>query len=336
MKIGLIRRRHLLLAGLLAAALVPSAQALAADTVTLRLANVQPPKLMVQEGLRRLVDLVAERTAHAVEIRIYPAGQLGSEQESLEGVQLGTIDMYEGSAASVGRFLTPLEALACPFLWKSPESMVGVVRGPIGEELSHDLLARRGIHILDLGWIFGVRQLTTRQTPVRTPSDMAGLRIRVQPDPIYLATVRAMGGSPTPIDAQEVYTALQSGIVDGQENPIPNIQQRRFYEVQKYLSLTGHITQNQTVVIGEAAFQRLTPEQRQVLLTAAREAGDFQNGLVAKAEAEDLAKLKAAGMEVIEPDVAAFRAATAGVCRDPAMEERFGKGLYDRLLAAQR
>lgn len=301
----------------------------------LKLGNVQAPGMPVQSGLRHLSQLVRERTGGAVEIQIYPAAQLGTEQEMLEGVQLGTVDMFEGSAGSVGRFLPQLEAFACPFLWQSTDTMLKAVRGPVADELSRELLEKRGMRILDMGWVFGVRHLTTAGTPVRTPADMKGLKIRVQPDAIYLATVRSMGGSPTPIDANELYTALQSGVVDGQENPISNIWNRKFQEVQDYLVLTGHITQSQIVLINEATWQRLTSEQQTVLAAATRESGDFQNRLVGEAEAADLAKLVKGGMTVMEPDAAAFRAAAAGACRDPAIERKIGVGFLDRLESAQ-
>jgi tripartite ATP-independent transporter DctP family solute receptor len=310
------------------------AQPLFAQTV-LKLGNVQAPGMPVQTGLKRMAELVKERTNGAVVIEIYPAAQLGSELEILEGVALGTIHMFEGSAASLGRMLPKMDAFACPFAWKSPDALVKAARSPVVGEAGEELLKARGIRLLDAGWLFGVRHLTTTRTPVRLPADMKGLKIRVQPDAIYLATVRAMGGNPTPIDAKEVYTALQSGVVDGQENPISNITQRKFNEVQKYLMLTGHITQNQVVVIGEKAFRALAPAHQEVLRRAAIEAGDFQNGLIAKADEEGLAKLKSAGMTVIEPEVAAFRKAAAGVCREAQWEGKWGKGFYDRLEAAQ-
>jgi tripartite ATP-independent transporter DctP family solute receptor len=324
------------LAGLVATLWLGSSQGNAQDKTVLKLGNVQAPGMPVQTGLKRFADLVRERTGGAVEIEIFPASQLGSEQEIIEGVQLGTIHMFEGSAGSLGRFLPKLEAMACPFLWESTDSMVKAVRGPIGQQLSEELLKARGVRLLDMGWVFGVRHLTTTKTPVRKPEDANGLKIRVQPDAIYLATVRAMGASPTPIDAKEVYTSVQTGVVDGQENPINNIWQRKFHEVQKYLMLTGHITQNQVVVINEAAFQKLKPEHRDVLVKAAYEAGDFQNGLIETAEKQDLDSLKKGGMEVIEPDVAAFRKAADGVCRDAAYEQKWGKGFYDSLIAAQK
>jgi tripartite ATP-independent transporter DctP family solute receptor len=315
------------------AALSPLA---AAEKMVLKLGNVQAPTMTVQDGLKRMADLERERTKGEIDIQVFPAAQLGSEQEILEGVALGSIHMFEGSAGSLGRFLPQIEAFACPFLWKSPQDMVKVARSPLAEELSKELVSKRGMRILDQGWIFGIRHLTTTKTPVHVPADLKGLKVRVQPDAIYLATVKAMGAAPTPIAANEVYTALQTGVADGQENPLSNIRQRKLFEVQKELMLTGHITQNQVIVINEAVYQKMTPAQREIVTQAAHEAGDYQNAIVLKSDADDLAALKAAGMRVVEPDVAAFRKATADVCREPAIEKRLGKGFYDRLAATQK
>jgi tripartite ATP-independent transporter DctP family solute receptor len=330
------RMFHVAACAAVAGALTGLALPAHSEKMVLKLGNVQAPGMAVQTGLKRMADLVRERTNGEIDIQVFPAAQLGSEQEILEGVALGSIHMFEGSAGSLGRFLPQIEAFACPFLWKSPQEMVKVARSPIGDELSKELVAKRGMRILDQGWIFGIRQLTTTKTPVHTPADLKGLKVRVQPDAIYLATVKAMGAAPTPIAASEVYTALQTGVADGQENPMSNIRQRKLQEVQKELMLTGHITQNQVIVINEAVYQKMTPAQRDIVAKAAHEAGDAQNEMVLKSDADDLAFLKSAGMHVVEPDVAAFRKATADVCREPAIEKRLGKGFYDRLAATQR
>ena len=184
--------------------LAPAAEA---ATTVLKLGNVQPAGMVVQQGLQRLADLVKERTGGAVEVQIFPASQLGSEQEILEGVKLGTVHMFEGSTGAVGRFLPQLEAFAHPYVWRDTDHMLKVVRGEIGQELTQKLLQQHGMRILDMGWLFGHRQLTTRGKPVRTPDDMRGLKIRVQPTAIYLETIKAMGGSPTPVDFNELYTS---------------------------------------------------------------------------------------------------------------------------------
>jgi len=319
--------------------LVLAASALTAPGVdaqtprTLRVATLQGAAQPSYKGLVKMADLVAQRSNGTLKIAIFGDGQLGTEQESIEGVQIGTIDMFMGSAGSVGRFLPRLEAFAHPYIWRDDAHMLAVVRGPIGNELSEELRQKAGIRILDQGWIFGQRHLTTKQTEVNKPADMAKLKIRVQPSGVYLDTIKAMGGNPTPMDFKEVYMSLQTGVIDGQENPLNVIATRAFYEVQGYLVLTGHITQNQVVLISDKTFQGLTPAQQQILLAAAREAGDFQNQLLLDDEKGQLELVKSKGMKVVQPDKAAFRAATADVYKK--FEKAWGAGFYERVRDAK-
>lgn len=300
---------------------------------TLRVATLQGVQQPSFKGLVRMAELVEKRSNGALKIAIYGDGQLGTEQESIEGVQIGTIDMFMGSAGSVGRFLPRLEAFAAPYVWRDNAHLLSVVRGPIGEELSNELRQKASIRILDQGWIFGQRHLTTKQTEVKKPADMAKLKIRVQPTGVYLDTIRAMGGNPTPMDFKEVYMSMQTGVIDGQENPLNVIATRAFYEVQGYLMLTGHITQNQVVLISEKTFQALPPAHQQLLVAAAREAGDYQNQLLVDDEKGQLELVRSKGMKVVEPDKAAFRAATADVYKK--FEKAWGPGFYERIRDAK-
>jgi tripartite ATP-independent transporter DctP family solute receptor len=318
------------LAALLATAALAPADAQAEQV--LRFATLQGAGQPSYDGAVRLAELVAERSNGELKVELFADGQLGTEQESLEGVQFGTIDMFMGSTGAVGRFLPKLEAFAHPYVWRDLDHMLAVVRGEIGEELTEELRAQTGIRILDMGWLFGRRHLTTRETPVQGPADMADLKIRVQPTEIYLATIEAMGGNPTPMDFKEVYTSLQTGVIDGQENPINVIATRALYEVQDYLMLTGHITQNQTVVVNDQVFSALSPELQEVLLSATRDAGDFQNELLEQEEAEQLELIKSKGMQIVEPDVEAFRAATADVHQQ--FEDAWGEGFFERIRQA--
>ena len=316
-----------------AAATLAMAPVHAQTSRTLRIATLQGAAQPSYKGLVKMAEIVAQRSNGALKIAIFGDGQLGTEQESIEGVQLGTIDMFMGSAGSVGRFLPRLEAFASPYVWRDNAHMLAVARGPIGEELSSELRQKAGIRILDGGWIFGQRHLTTKQTDVKKPADMAKLKIRVQPTGIYLDTIKAMGGNPTPMDFKEVYTSMQTGVIDGQENPLNVIATRAFYEVQGYLVLTGHITQNQVVLVSEKTFQSLTPADRQLLTAAAREAGDFQNQVLVSDEKGQLELVRSKGMKVIEPDVASFRAATADVYKK--FEKTWGAGFYERIRDAK-
>jgi tripartite ATP-independent transporter DctP family solute receptor len=293
--------------------------------------------MVVQKGLEKLADLVKERTNGDIVIEVYPASQLGTEQEILEGVQLGTIHMFEGSSGAAGRFLPELEAFAGPFIWRDTDHMLKAVRGPIGQHLRDRLIKSHGMRILDLGWVFGRRNLTTKETAVYKPADMKGLKIRVQPTKIYLEMIRAMGGNPTPIDWKEVYMSLQTGVVDGQENPISVIYSAKLYEVQNNLMLTAHITQNQVVLINEELFQSFTPEQQKIIQEAAIEAGDYQNDLITEYEQRDLDLLKRAGMNVIGKeqglDRQAFMEATSSVF--DLFKDKWEPGFVDRLRAVK-
>jgi tripartite ATP-independent transporter DctP family solute receptor len=323
------------LAGAVGAALLATAALAPAGAQAeqvLRFATLQGAGQPSYDGAVRLAELVAKRSNGELKVELFADGQLGTEQESLEGVQFGTIDMFMGSTGAVGRFLPKLEAFAHPYVWRDLDHMLAVVRGEIGEELTEELRAQTGIRILDMGWLFGRRHLTTRETPVQGPADMADLKIRVQPTEIYLATIEAMGGNPTPMDFKEVYTSLQTGVIDGQENPINVIATRALYEVQDYLMLTGHITQNQTVVVNDQVFSALSPELQEVLLSATRDAGDFQNELLEQEEAEQLELIKSKGMQIVEPDVEAFRAATADVHEQ--FEDAWGEGFFERIRQA--
>src|SRR5512139_1377690 len=242
-----------------------------AGQVVIKLGNVQATGDIVQTGLKKFADLVGERTQGQVQVQIFPASQLGTEQELLEGVQLGTVHMFEGSSGSVGRFLPDLEAFAAPYIWRDPDHMLKVVRGPVGQGLAERLVKAKGMRVLDFGWLFGNRYLTTKSKAIYKPEDLKGMKIRVQPTAIYLETIKAMGANPTTMDFKEVYLGLQSGAIDGQENPPFVIFNNKFFEVQKFVMLTAHITQNQAVVINDKFFQGLSPEHRKILTEAARE-----------------------------------------------------------------
>jgi len=328
-------KRGIVIGGLLAIGIVllGSAPAPAQQPIVIKLGNVQATADIVQAGLKRFADLVAERTKGQIQVQIFPASQLGTEQELLEGVQLGTVHMFEGSSGSVGRFLPDVEVFAAPYVWRDVDHMMKVVRGPIGQGLADRLVKAKGMRVLDFGWLFGNRYLTTKNKAIYKPEDLKGMKIRVQPTAIYLETIKAMGANPTTMDFKEVYLGLQSGVIDGQENPPSVIFTNKLFEVQKFVMLTAHITQNQAVVINESFFQGLSPENRKILTEAAYEAGNFQNDLVLKSEKEYLDQLKEKGMTVVQPDVMAFREATKDVWKK--VSEKWEPGLYEKIQAVK-
>lgn len=301
----------------------------AQQPIIIKSANVHQIGTVIQLGHKKFAELVAERTKNQIQMQVFPASQLGTEQEILESVQMGSIRIYEGSTGGVGRFLPDLEAFSAPYLWKDVDHMVRTVRGPIGAALAERLLKSSGLRVLDFGWLFGTRYLTTKSKPINKPEDLKGAKVRVQPTAIYLETIRAMGANPVPMDTKEVYLGLQTGAIDGQENTADSIYNAKLYEVQKYLMLTGHMIQNQTVAVNEAFYQSLSPAFQQVLREAAVEAGNYQNVLFMEQETGRLDALKSKGMTIVQPDVNAFREATKDVWKKASA--KWEPGIFEKI-----
>jgi TRAP-type C4-dicarboxylate transport system substrate-binding protein len=202
------------------------------------------------------------------------------------------------------------------------------------QEINERAAKTSGIRALDLGWWYGNRHLTTKTKQVLKVADMQGLKIRTVEGPINGAAIQALGAIVTPMPISELYTALMMGVVDGQENPPNTIYAHKYYEVQKYLSLTGHMTQHLVLCISETFFQGLSPELRALFIQAAQDAGDYQSDLQLKANDQAVQDLKAKGMVVATIDKAEFANKTKDVWR--AFEPAFGKGLYEKIVDAQK
>jgi tripartite ATP-independent transporter DctP family solute receptor len=285
------------------------------------------------EAARRMADIVKEKSGGKLTISVHPAGELGNDNAILEGVRLGTIDIALTGNPFFTAFAPRLNAMDLPYLFRDADHAHKVMDGPVGQDLLKDLEKNRmkGLAF----WEIGFRHVTTSNRSVRAPDDLKGVKIRTTPNPAHVEAFRLLGANPVPMPFTELYLALQTGTVDGQENPITNIYANRMYEVQKHLSLTGHAYTASIVAMNLAKFNALPQDQQKLLLEAAHEAALFQRGLNAKREGEDLQKIRAAGLEVIEDvDVAAFRKAVAApVAKTYA--DKFGKDILDRIEAVR-
>lgn len=277
--------------------------------------------------------MVEKETNGRVRVDVFPAAQLGNEKELVEACMLGAIDMFQCSSGALSLFQPEFGALASPYIFRDLDHMLKVAAGPIGQELGDKLQKSRGIKLLANNWYYGSRHLTTKSKPIYKPADLKGMLIRSVEQPIFLETVRALGGTPTPVDFSDLYMALKQGAVEGQENPIPTIYTYKYYEAQKYIMLTGHIIL--TIYNGANAewYNALPDDVKAVIEKAMAQATTFNNDLVVKQEIELIEKLKDQGMTVVEPDVAAFREA----CKDVHLkfEKEWGKGLYEEIIAVQ-
>lgn len=253
-------------------------------------------------------ERVEERTNGEVTIEIFPNNQLGSPPEQLEQVVLGAVDMSLPTQGALDKYEKAFATVMSPFVFRDYAHAHEVLDGPFMEWVAPKL-EDQGLVMLS-NWEWGFRNVTNNKHPIRTPADMVGLTIRTPPEIQLVAAMEAAGANVTQIAFPELPNALNQGVIDGQENPIAVIYHFKLYELQKYLSLTRHVYNSMVHVVNQASWNGLTPEQQAIIREESKAAGDLMRQLVAEQEADELQKLKDAGMEVVEdPDTAAFKAA---------------------------
>jgi tripartite ATP-independent transporter DctP family solute receptor len=258
-------------------------------------------------GMGQFAEEIAEKTGGRYAIRLQGGGALGGDRDVVEGVQIGTIEMTVVSTSVVSNFAPEFRMFDVPFLFRDFDHAQAVFDGPIGQDILAGL-PERGFVRLAAGGI-GFRQLTNNVRPVRTPDDVLGLKIRTQQNELHLQAWQALGALPTPMAVTEVYSALQQGVVDGQENPVGAIINNRFGEVQKYMSITNHAFTPVVLLINPGLFDSLSAEDQAIFREAAVNAMARTKQEVANVEATGLDTLRGLGVEILtDVDTAAFNA----------------------------
>jgi tripartite ATP-independent transporter DctP family solute receptor len=282
----------------------------------------------------RFKELVEKATEGTVKVEIFPAGQMApNENEEIQGVRLNTLQMCELGAPGMGVFVPDYQAMAVPYIWRDMDHLRKVTRGEIGGALSRQAMDKIGVRVLDGAGLYGDRHLTTKNKVIRTPDDLKGVKIRVPEAPMYLETIRSMGASTVAVATAEIYTALATGVADGQENPSVSILTWKLFEVQKHLMLTGHMTQNNLLVINETFWKGLEPGLQEIVQKAAWDSGDYETEMALQRNREALAELKTKGMEIHEVDLEPFKKATSVV--PTKFADKWSPGLVDRIRAVK-
>ena len=288
------------------AATLAAPGAWAQQPITLRIGHNTAVGTPLDLGTKRFGKLVEERSGGKIVVRDYPGGQIGNEQQMIEGLQLGTLDMAGIIGSTYGNVLPEANVLGVLYVFRDPAHMRKAMQGPVGDQLAAALLKKTNIHIMSSAWYYGTRQLTSNK-PVKTPADMVGMKLRVVPVPIFEACWRAVGATPTPVDFKDLFTALQTHAVDAQENPLATTKGGGIHLVNRYLSLTDHLVANVIIAMSDDLYRRLQPDQVELIKTAVRDAGTYHDELAVKSEQDLLAEFKAGGVTVTQPDKAAFR-----------------------------
>ena len=260
----------------------------------------------------RFGELINERTEGRITIRVAGAEQLGNEQTLLSGLRTGAIDMTVNSQGSVSALVPEIAALGLPFLFNDSAAAFKTLEGPIGEELAQRFTK---VQIVYLGsWDNGIRFITNNKRPVHVPADLKGLKIRTPPDPMTIDIFQALGAATQQISFGELYIALQQGVVDGQENPLTNIASSKLYEVQKFISMSGHKWECSPFLVSQITWNKLSAADREIIKATATETGLLQRKLFAENESKYLTEFKAnPNLAINEVDKSAFREASAKV-----------------------
>ena len=301
-----------MLLGVTGALATPSILRAQSPQVRLTLGHGAAPGNPRSVAADRMAAPLRERSNGRIEMRVAGSAQLGDDAAMLTALRTGTLDMSVNSQGASSAVLPELAALGLPFLFPNAAAAYKVVDGPIGQELAKRL---DGVGLTALGfWDNGIRHVTNAKRPVNRPEDLRGLKIRTPPDPMTIDIFQALGAATQQINFGELYVALQQGVVDGQENPLANIQSSKLHEVNRFISLTGHQWQCNPVLASRVAWGRLKPEDQRLVREVAKEAEAQQRTLSQEVETRLLGEFRAnSAVAVNEVDQAPFRAATASV-----------------------
>lgn len=274
---------------------------------------------------------VEKRTGGRYKIQNFYAGAMGAERESIEAVQLGTHELTMTSTGPVPNFVPETRILDIPFLFRDKAHARAVLDGPIGQEMLAKFEAKG---MKALGWAEnGFRHMTNSKRPVNVPDDLKGLKMRTMENPVHIAAYKGFGIVPTPMAFTEVFTALQQGTVDGQENPLSVITAAKLDQVQKHLSLTGHVYSPAVLLMNKAAFDKLSADDKKHFMAAAAEGIKANRARVDDDDAKGVADLRAKGMQVIEVDKSKFQSALTPVFAE--FGKQFGQANIDRIRNAK-
>lgn len=281
-----------------------------AQTV-LRSADTHVDGYPTVEAVKYMSELLAKSTNNRYKIQVFHSSQLGEEKDTIQQTQFGVIDMNRINLAPLNNIVPETQVPSLPFLFRSVEHMHKVMDGPIGDDIlkafePHDMI---GLAFYDSG----ARSFYNSKHPIKSLADMKGLKLRVQQSDLFIALVQAMGANPTPMPFGEVYSSLQTGVIDGAENNWPSYQSTRHFEIAKYYTMTEHSMAPEVLVVSKKTWMKLSPEDQKAMREAAKASVTKMRELWVASEKEAMAAVKAGGAQIAEVDKKPFIDAMAPV-----------------------
>jgi tripartite ATP-independent transporter DctP family solute receptor len=264
----------------------------------MKIGSVNAKDRSLTKGMVKFGEIVEKETNGAIKVQVFSDGVLGGDRQTLEGLQMGSIHGTTVSTGPIAAFAPRFDVFDLPFLFKDKATAFKVVDGPIGQEVLKDL-DKVGMVGLCY-WENGYRHLTNNKREVKTIDDIKGLKIRTLESKVHVETWKLLGANPTPMSFSQLYTALEQGVVDGQENPYGNVTANKFNEVQKYLTNTGHVYNASPFLISKKFWDTLSDKEKEIMTKAALEARDYQRQLNEKEDQDSVALLKSKGMKITD------------------------------------
>ncbi|MEL1086450.1 TRAP transporter substrate-binding protein [Pseudomonas sp. OB66] len=278
----------------------------------LKFADIHPagyPTVVAEENMGKALT---KETNGELTFQYFPGGVLGSEKEVIEQMQVGAVQLSRVSLGIVGPVVPDVNVFNMPFIFRDQQHMRNVIDGPVGDEIL-DKITNSEFGLVALAWMDGGTRNIYTKKPVRKLEDLKGMKIRVQGNPMFIDMMNAMGGNGIAMDTGEIFSALQTGVIDGAENNPPTLLEHNHFQNAKFYSLTGHLILPEPIVMSKITWEKLTPDQQKMVKTAAKAAQAEERVLWDKKSAASEEKLKAAGVEFIEVDKKPFYDATAPV-----------------------
>ena len=290
---------------------------------TYKLATGQDPSHPVNKRGQEAIDRIREASGGRLEIRLFPANQLGSDTDLLGQVRNGGVEFFNLASSILATLVPAAGLLNVGFAFTSSEQVYGALDGPLGKYIQGQI-EKTGLLTPTPCWANGFREITSSSKPIHTPDDLAGFKIRVPASPILTSLFQALGAGPTPINFNELYSALQTKLVEGEENPLPIIATAKLYEVQQYCSMTNHVWDGYWILANRRAMQRLPADIQEIVTREMTRAGRDERADIAQLTDSLRQDLSGKNMKFVDPDREAFRTKLKGTSFYKDWRGKFG------------
>lgn len=327
-----MKRKTLVVLSLLVCLIVVGVGQVGAAPIVLRFGGIQSVTDTTTRAMMRMAEQVEKESDGRLKIEVYPASQLGDAVSQIEGVMMGSLDMFCDAGEWCSQFVKDWNVMALTFVFDDEAHLRNFLGGPVNGAIEEQLRAERGVRVVANNWIRAPRVITSRK-PILKLEDLQGLKMRVPEIKMYLESWQALGTKPTMVAWSEVYLALRQGIVEAAEGPLDTMYTMKFYEVGPHITLTYHLMSNMNVLINDRKFKSLPADLQEILIKAANDAGDWFSATVREMSVEYVEKMKEGGAQFYEVDIAPFKAKMPALAAKMEEEGIWSKGLYEQVQA---